>query len=40
MHRNRFTFRQDSNPGGRVIFAIPNLVMRYVIEIASVSKGQ
>ena len=40
MHGNRFTFRQDSNPGGCVILAIPNLVLRYVIEIARLSKDQ
>jgi hypothetical protein len=39
-HGNRCAFRQHSNPGGCVIRAIPNLVMRYVIEIAGLSKGQ
>jgi hypothetical protein len=33
MHGNRFTFRQDSNPSCCVISAIPNLGLRYVIEI-------
>jgi hypothetical protein len=40
MHGNRFTFRQDSNPNCRIVFAIPNLALGYVIEIATLSKGQ
>jgi hypothetical protein len=40
MHGDRFTFRQDSNQICCVILAIPNLVLRYVIEIAGLSKGQ